>query len=181
MCSNVCPIGSFCPEGSTAPQPCPAGRYGSAKSLGTSKCSGECVAGHFCAAGSTTPYGSPCGGATYYCPLGAVQRYHVDAGYYTVAAEGLSEISRSDTLAPIAQDAIAPSRINTMQSHSEYLRVGQVECEVGSYCDAGIRTPCPAGVYGATTRLLNSNCTAPCPPGHYCPEASITPILVSTL
>ena len=40
----------------------------------------------------------------------------------------------------------------------------------------GCRYPCPAGTYGATDNLTEQSCSGPCPPGHFCPMATVVPI-----
>jgi hypothetical protein len=51
-CSAVCPIGSYCPEGSPDPTLCPAGTYGATTGLTDATCTGLCLPGHYCPAGS---------------------------------------------------------------------------------------------------------------------------------
>ena len=64
---TLCPAGSFCPLGSGAPTPCPAGTYGSSAGLSSPACTGNCSAlpGTYCAAGSTAPIVAPA------CPIGS--------------------------------------------------------------------------------------------------------------
>ena len=50
-CSGICKPGTYCPEASVRPIPCPAGRYGSSSELGTNLCSGACQEGYFCRPG----------------------------------------------------------------------------------------------------------------------------------
>ncbi|ETW03965.1 hypothetical protein H310_04372 [Aphanomyces invadans] len=49
-------------------------------------------------------------------------------------------------------------------------------CALGSFCVEGTMATCLAGTFGASKGLASSECTDVCPPGHYCPEASIAPI-----
>ena len=44
-CTDICPLGHYCPIGSTTPIPCPAGSYGNTTGLGTNICSGLCQKG----------------------------------------------------------------------------------------------------------------------------------------
>lgn len=146
-CSGVCPVGSYCPAASVKPIPCPAGRYGTSKELGTEFCSGECKGGYFCRPGSATPTQHTCGLATFYCPAGAVGRVPVTVGYYTTPEDG-----------------------------PEGARDGQLPCGPGTWCSKGVRAPCPPGRFGATSYLTTANCTDTCPAGSYCPQASTQPI-----
>lgn len=47
------------------------------------------------------------------------------------------------------------------------------DCEEGSYCINGIKTPCPAGFYGDRSRLNTSECGGLCPAGFYCPIGTV--------
>ena len=55
MCAGECPIGFYCPAGSTSPTPCPSGTFGSASALPSSQCSGQCPAGFFCPQQTSIP------------------------------------------------------------------------------------------------------------------------------
>jgi hypothetical protein len=46
-------------------------------------------------------------------------------------------------------------------------------CELGFFCEDGVRTPCPSGFYGDAVKLLNSSCSGYCDAGYYCPLGSI--------
>ena len=47
-------------------------------------------------------------------------------------------------------------------------------CDAGHYCQEGLKFPCPAGSYGASTGLNNSTCSGKCSPGFYCPSGSVS-------
>ena len=148
-CNNVCPAGTYCPEGSNAPTKCPAGRYGDGPGLQDSSCSGVCRAGYYCPAKvlNTRPDPYPCGGNDLYCPMASGFPLRVDTGFYSI---------------PEGPD-------------NHRYRQNQTSCEPGYYCKSGVRHKCPAGRYGTSERLAHSNCTAECPVGHYCPEGSPDP------
>lgn len=57
-----------------------------------------------------------------------------------------------------------------------FRRSGQSQCEEGTFCLGGRRRQCPAGTFGATTGLMSSACSGPCPAGSYCPAGTIDPI-----
>ena len=48
----LCPKGSYCPEGSSAPKPCPEGRYSNDKGLYEEGQCQRCTPGHYCSIGS---------------------------------------------------------------------------------------------------------------------------------
>ena len=72
-CSGLCPMGFYCPEGSSLPDmyPCPAGRYGSEMGLFDSSCTDLCSPGFYCPPGSTNSTFLECGNSTVYCPPGS--------------------------------------------------------------------------------------------------------------
>ncbi len=70
-CEAACPVGHYCMIGSTAPAPCPAGRFGDRTNLTTSDCSGRCYEGYFCTAASDSPTQNECGDERYICPVGS--------------------------------------------------------------------------------------------------------------
>ena len=165
-CSSVCPLGHFCPQASTKPQKCPAGRFGASKGLRDAQCSGNCSAGFFCPAGSLSSRSFVCGNETYYCPPGSGDRHHVDLGFYTVPET--STLRTPSDLSALAASASASDLDDTQ-------REAQRQCGPGTFCLLGVRSPCPAGTYGAAPGLGSSACTAPCPAGSYCPLGSSLP------
>lgn len=60
---DVCPIGHYCPTGSSTPQPCSSSTY--MNHTGAAACY-TCPQGYFCTSGSTA---DPCPQG-YYCPIG---------------------------------------------------------------------------------------------------------------
>ena len=44
----ICPAGSYCPEGSPAPTPCPAGSYGNTQGMWNASSCAECDPGKYC-------------------------------------------------------------------------------------------------------------------------------------
>ena len=70
MCEE-CPIGSFCREGASAPELCPAGRFGDTPGRGDDLCSGQCATGHYCPVGSRNSTTVKCPPGTYSPALGA--------------------------------------------------------------------------------------------------------------
>ncbi|EEY68393.1 uncharacterized protein PITG_04849 [Phytophthora infestans T30-4] len=131
--------------------PCPGGTFGAVPGLASSSCSGLCTAGFFCPKGSTSSREKLCGASTFYCPSGSAERHPVDEGYYTVT-------------------------FPTDQSDLPSSAGEQIRCDKGYYCVLGTRRACPAGVFGESTRVTTPECSASCPKGSYCPEATVVPI-----
>ena len=64
-CSDICPVGNYCPLSSPDPILCPAGTYGNTTGLSTSDCTGLCQPGYYCPAGSTVATQIPCAPGIY--------------------------------------------------------------------------------------------------------------------
>ncbi|KAG4064120.1 hypothetical protein PC123_g1055 [Phytophthora cactorum] len=136
---------------------CPGGTFGAVPGLTSPSCSGLCTAGFFCPKGSTSSREKPCGTSIFYCPPGTAERHRVDAGYYAIT--------------------FPTDQTNLPLSDSSQGGAGQqIRCEKGFYCVFGIRRACPAGVFGESTRVTSPECSAPCPKGSYCPEATVVPL-----
>ena len=63
-------------------------------------------------------------------------------------------------------DAIAVAASYEYRPETRYT---QTLCEPGFYCSNGVKTPCPAGRYGATFGLSESFCTGSCAAGYVRP------------
>lgn len=89
LCTAPCPMGSYCPIGSSYPILCPPGTYGDVAGLSDPSCSGKCQPGFFCSAGSTSAQQAP-------CPAG---RYGAEAGLTTPECSPLCEaFNRTDSV-----------------------------------------------------------------------------------
>jgi hypothetical protein len=81
-----------------------------------------------------------------YCPQGSAAPRLVQSGYFSTGPQG------------------APHQ-----------RSGEQRCPRGTYCEAGIKFPCPPGCYGDTEAQVLSSCTGPCSNGYQCVEGSSSP------
>ena len=59
----TCGLGSYCPNGTVTPLPCPAGTYGGSAGLQSAADCTACPEGHSCAVGASTP--TPCGPGSF--------------------------------------------------------------------------------------------------------------------
>lgn len=59
-----------------------------------------------------------------------------------------------------------------MRRYDEKVRFAQVECEPGTYCDAGKRLACAPGRYASVAGSTTDQCEGPCDPGYVCPLES---------
>nr|XP_047130962.1 uncharacterized protein LOC100202447 isoform X1 [Hydra vulgaris] len=139
-----CPQGSFCPTGSTIPQPCPSGYYGNSTHLRRSKDCTACEAGMYCAGvGKTAPTGE------------------CDAGFFCKGAAFTSAPSGGIT------GGLCPKGGYCSRGAKK-----ASPCPIGKYnSDEGAKSPadcldCKAGFYCAGT--FNDGPTGPCDPGYYC-------------
>jgi hypothetical protein len=155
---HLCPPGYFCP-GDGLKYQCPPGRYGASSGLVESDCDGECSSGYFCKPGSTSPRQSPCGNATVYCPKASKLPLLVDQGYYSA-----SEIYT------ITANYAGPNATHDIQR----------ECEVGYWCQDGVKYYCPQGTYGAMTQSRNVDQCEPCKEGFYCKSQPAPPTTKET-
>ena len=150
----LCPPGKWCP-GDGMSHPCPAGAFGDVSGLSTPSCAGFCSPGYFCPTGSTSAQQVECGlhrGASVYCPAGAARPVAVSPGYYSTGGYE-----------------------KTVGLPQNTTRTGQMRCEPGHYCIAGMKIQCPAGSFGSDVGLASADCTGACEPGHFCPPGSVSP------
>eukprot|EP00163_Fabomonas_tropica_P011852 TRINITY_DN227_c0_g2_i1.p1 TRINITY_DN227_c0_g2~~TRINITY_DN227_c0_g2_i1.p1 ORF type:complete len:7500 (+),score=2428.07 TRINITY_DN227_c0_g2_i1:177-22676(+) len=181
---GTCPVGRYCPAGTTVPQPCPIGTIGGAGVTGltqTSECqpctpgfycsdmgretpNGPCAAGHYCAlsASVAAPVGG-CAGpngqgdacpAGKYCPVGSAQPLGCAPGTW-------QPNTGNDTCFDCPVGYYCPANSTTINN-----------CPEGYYCPqrtgGAFDNACPPGTYGNRTNLgAQSECN-PCPPGKYC-------------
>ena len=137
------PIGAYSSIGATAPQPCPAGRYGDAAGRPDLGCSGACAPGYYCPESSTNS-------TAIQCPPG---RYSL----------GSARSIEDCTLCP-AGKSLPHATIGTSSASC-------VDCAGGSYSAspglaADVCTHCPHGSYTAGTGA--TSCTV-CPVGKHLP------------
>jgi hypothetical protein len=144
--------------------PCPPGTYGWRYGMTSEECGGKCAAGYYCpsylakqpqapvhAIWTGKPHISAfdleCGDNSWYCPEGSVFPTKVSAGHYTIGGDS-----------------------------DRGTRVSEKMCEPGYYCIDGSKYMCPSKRYGITSGLRSHECTAWCPPGHFCPINTAIPI-----
>ncbi|KDO27716.1 hypothetical protein SPRG_22196, partial [Saprolegnia parasitica CBS 223.65] len=155
---NLCPVGFFCPLGSSSPLKCVEGTY--ASSLGQALCT-PCPAGSFCDGVLTDrhqvcPQGAYCppstGASQPPCPVGSFNN-----------GTGLPAITNCTVCTP----------------GSFCASVGLVQptalCQAGFFCNAGA-----VNAFGQTTsQLVNGTLSAnasSCPSGSYCPVGTYQPV-----
>ncbi len=178
MTDGLCPPGSYCLAGSSAPTLCDVGTY--QDEYGQTSCK-DCPANYYCPttnmsaptlypcaggylcfgkASSPTPTmliegGRPCN-AGYYCSLDATLGYTVEL----LCPAGTYEPRQGS-----AQCQTCPAGFYCTAGATE-----PTECTGGSYCPAGASgtTICPDGTYSNAKGLQSVDQCRPCPSGLYC-------------
>ena len=158
----LCPVGSFCPQSSTNPLPCPAGTYSTAAGAASNATCVPCPASYYCASGAPVlcPAGSscpsysfnatPCPAGTFsgasgaiacaacppgaYCMAGSPAPTLCPAGYYS-ASLGLTSSAACTALPCTAPPGFGCAAGSTSAANSTL-------CPMGSYCPGG--SPAPA-------------------------------------
>ena len=130
-----------------------------------------------------------------YCPLGSTAPVPVTSGFYTVGSDDNSTNTAERECEPgyyCVEGQRYPCPPGSFgETFGLASLVGPIFNNVNAFfcsglCDPGHYCPfnstsrkqekCPAGRYGASEGLTNSNCTAICPLGHYCPAGSVLPV-----
>ncbi|KAH9252082.1 hypothetical protein BASA81_010064 [Batrachochytrium salamandrivorans] len=202
-CTGVCPAGSWCATGASAPTPCGAGFYGRAlvNSGGPGYTSFEtgclaCPAGKYCPnAISVLANAVNCNAGTcgYTAQSTASCSQACEAGYYcqagsacpgTACGSGLLTGYPSGTNAYCPQGSTLPLQVPT-----GYYGVGDSSttfrsvslCPNGFSCNNGVATPCIEGFYSGTsfTPAQRIACQA-CNNGYYCPTSAVNTLPGST-
>ena len=161
-CEGACAPGYWCPSGSASPREraCPAGRYAAIAGSRSAACEGACAPGHFCAAASVSRTAALCSAAdsSVYCPEGTTAQQRAPEGWWT------------QTL-PLSRMA----QIAEMESRNASLRSTIERCDVGFWCSAGVRAPCPAGALcRCDVMWTSSSCPSPPPPPLLTPPPSFS-------
>ncbi|KAK1786529.1 hypothetical protein P4O66_017651 [Electrophorus voltai] len=183
---GACPVGHYCPEGSSLPLPCPLGTFSSSLytrqssdcslcpagqfcgSVGLSRPSGPCQEGFYCPSGATSPTGSGTDGGlcprAHFCPVSSAMPLPCPAGSYT-------NLTGQFRCSPCHAGYYCP------ENTSSYT---QFPCPPGFYCPNGTKHatqfPCPRGYYNPEPMTQSLDSCLPCPPGHYCERERLTSV-----
>ena len=159
-----CPMGNYCPNGTSYPLGCPAGTYNPL--TGQSVCQ-PCDAGFYCPENSTSVVGNDCP-VGHYCPEGTAfsTQYPCDKGYYN-GATGKQSVADC-----IPCDA-------GQYCGTPGLSAPTADCDAGWYCTRGAWSaqPTEIGNYTAPDCFCPVNQTGgQCQIGYYCPLGSAAPV-----
>ncbi|XP_034024621.1 neurogenic locus notch homolog protein 4-like [Thalassophryne amazonica] len=184
LTGDVCPVGHFCPIGSSSPIVCPDGTH--SNFTGAAECddcppgtyclSGEsvqlCPAGHYCLGGGVAGI-LPCPPGTYspHVGLSQVEQCLIcPAGFYC-EDWGLFEPSGR-----CQAGFYCRAGVNFPNPDGNFSTgVGGV-CPKGKFCPEGtsVPSPCPLGTYSSSLYLPDSSGCSPCPAGQFCSSAGLT-------
>ena len=156
----LCDAGYYCPEGASSQLGCDPGYY--QNNTGSASCL-ICPAGYYCNDYCVYPTLCPEG---YYCPEGSENPVVCEAGTY----------SYNVSLTTQAECQLCPA--------GHYCSSGRLEgyCASGYFCKTSQSVPNPNATIPSDTELVDiinylyTLAGGQCPPGHYCPEGTSTPI-----
>ncbi|GMF22634.1 unnamed protein product [Phytophthora lilii] len=178
----VCPVASYCPEGTGSAISCPTGSF-RATTGGTSLASCSlCPAGKYCSlTGLTTPSGSCSPG--YYCILNASSPTPTDGvtgaicppGFY--CPEASSDPIKCAAGTYTADNGQATCNKCPMGYFCDGIATSTyADCPAGYYCPAGtaeVPVPCPVGTFSDAIRLTNETGCLECTPGSFCASVGL--------
>ncbi|GKT33090.1 hypothetical protein ADUPG1_007102, partial [Aduncisulcus paluster] len=193
---GLCPLGSYCPKGSSAsPITCPVGTYNSTLGATSENYCLPCPSGYYCSGeGLEDDSGKAKCSAGYYCISSASSSSPVDGVTGNICKAGtycVEVLPREAVHAFLAlQDITVPKRgleddsgkakcsagyycISSASSSSPVDGVTGNICKAGTYCveGSGSETLCPVGTYSPSKG--SSSCIS-CPAGYYCPQEGMS-------
>lgn len=173
----TCYAGFYCPEGTPAPLPCPAGTYGSSGGKAKPDDCQPCDAGFYCDVSNLTAVVAPCD-AGYYCPVGSILPNNVscDPGYHCPVGSANQIECNSGSFQAKSAQATCDDCPEGKYCPTLGAVITPLDCPVGQYCplksSSGIN--CPAGRYNDKTNLTSPDECLPCLPRYFCSAGSVT-------
>ena len=160
---GICPLGHYCPAGTTEAIPCSNGTLGYQPGLCSQSECLPCRAGFYCESWSILPIPCPPG---WYCPE-AEGRLPCPPGTW----QPYMHQSNASACLPCVTGYACPDP--TMPNYDQYV------CPEGHYCPPGTADPlpCPGGTYRDMLNGTTVTDCVPCTCGHYCPPGSELPIV----
>ena len=177
---NVCPPGSYCPESSARPQPCPQGHFVDfSQAVNVSECL-LCHSGMFCSQrGLSGPEGECDEG--FYCPRGQVsprpEQFMCPKGSSCPNESSLPQPCPAGTYQDETMQSdckVCPPGYFCSNATGPVIDFTPFECPMGYYCPGGTRYaseyPCPLGTFSNLTGLQSAMDCAPCTAGSVCDQ-----------
>ncbi|ETP31356.1 hypothetical protein F442_19775 [Phytophthora nicotianae P10297] len=167
-CTDLCPVGHYCPKGSTQPAPCPAGTYGDTAGLRDPSCSGVCPVGYACPEGTASATTWPCDHDTF-CPAGSSKPRAPRQGTHVVKTTETEEVPCPVGSFCSPNEAPGGSRLCPAGTFGNVTGLATAACsglcKAGYYCPKGSISP---------TQLPCGSVDVFCPPGSTAPT-QVTP------
>jgi hypothetical protein len=154
--SDGCRVGYYCPEGTAAPMPCPAGTFNPHRGRGEVGECVQCTPGFYCGSSGLSNVTGECDPG-HYCPAGSSSATQINCPprYYRSTPRGENE----DFCSVCPRGFYCPSGTSM-----------PIPCPHGYYCVTGaeIPGPCPIGTFANVSGLRSQDECIPCSPGEYC-------------
>ena len=171
---SVCPLGSYCPPGSTTPEPCDAGTYGDSTGFRSSFECVKCNPGTYCPDRGMTATGSNCT-AGYYCKSGSKSKNPRDGITGNICPKGAYCVAGVSDPAPCTSGKTTLFEGATAESDCKPCYPGYYCPNIADTSDVSIaealqRLPCDKGKYCPS----ESGEGIACPVGHYCPQDTLS-------
>ncbi|XP_039224464.1 multiple epidermal growth factor-like domains protein 6 [Crotalus tigris] len=172
---NICPPGTYCPIGSSAPILCPAGTYSNTSGLRYQKQCLDCPPGLYCDGTNTVAPTGPCKPG-YFCTGSArtSTQMMVKEGQYALEGAFQPELCPPGTFQP----SLAQSSCRECPAGMFCNQTGLVEplaCPKGHFCPSRSILPllCPLGTYSDTLHGTGPGTCKQCPAGMYCSKSGL--------
>ncbi|WAR09797.1 hypothetical protein MAR_034873 [Mya arenaria] len=179
---GLCPKGYYCPEGTTSPNPCPAGTYGSSEQLQALSDCTDCDPGYSCPDQNMIAKGTICSAGYYSQEDAEIERafpllqqcsYEVSLsipGYY--CPEGSSSALPCNTGTYAQNEGSATCTQCPQGFYCTANTTDPVSCPMGYYCPAGsvsdTTNACPVGKFNNLTERYQASDCVNCPAGYFC-------------
>ncbi|KAL8427177.1 hypothetical protein Efla_006804 [Eimeria flavescens] len=181
--NGPCPAGSYCPEGTQKPVPCPPGTYQPSTHASRPEDCIQCPAGWYCGHQGLKAPGAKCT-AGYYCEEGETEaepsRKRCPTGHMCPAGSP----APVPCLPGSYQDMAGRSYCNICKAGfycptgAEFGFASKFMCPTGSFCPAGTKSGkeflCPPGFYNPQKGISSVLKCSPCLAGHYCDRAGLS-------
>lgn len=179
---GICPLGHFCPQGSSEPKQCLRGSY--CGQLGLASPEGNCTAGYYCSGGDIIPNPRNCT-AGYYCPEGTEREVPCPVGTFSPYAGKSKEQDCLNCTAGFYCPLPGKTEVLFQCLQGYYCPSGSkhnstVICPRGSSCPTGSGQPqnCVPGKYQDQEGQYECNV---CLAGYYCdPSTNLTGVIYPT-
>jgi len=173
---GICPVGHYCPLGSSAPIPCEPGTFNNITGAANLAACVACLPGSFCSGyGNGFPTGLCSAG--YYCSSGSESPTKEQVPPGTFAPEGsiLPTPCEHGTFNGAWAQAHCTSCLPGFFCGNLSTVMPEI-CPPGSYCPERSVSPvrCPIGTFSESEQLGDVTQCTPCLPGHYCASNGLT-------